>query len=109
MLMIVAYPLQLKKVEFPEHFQVSPLCLQKLETKKYQKKIWQNLNLFKKFSQAVLFGKMVLLEKPFNGYDTYVHIPAKLVAHSLKVSSHSDRICRSDDVKVIKKEKNYYN
>ena len=57
----------------------------------------------------MLFGKMVPLEKPFNGYDTYVHIPAKLVAHSLKVSSHSDRICRSDDVKVIKKEKNYYN
>ena len=48
---------------------------------------------------------MVSVQKLFNGYDSYAHIPAKLIAHSLKVSSHSDHICREEGVKVTKNKK----
>ena len=52
---------------------------------------------------------MVSVQKLFDGYESYAHIPAKLIAHSLKVSSHSDHICREEGVKVTKNKKNNYN
>ena len=40
--------------------------------------------------------------KIFNGYDSYSCIQTQLGALSLKVSSHVDHICRSEEIKVTK-------
>ena len=50
----------------------------------------------------MLFGRVSSVQKFFNGYNSYTHIPTQLKAPCLKVSSHGDHMCRTEGLIATK-------